>query len=324
MNWKYCYVTFLVLMFMVIIVPNGLAAAKLYLSPPSPANYDNLNIGEAFTLQIIAEADSPGVTMFSITVSWSPSSAVEFIHPMSGGSLMMTGFFPSSSGDSRLSGIMPNSTSQFSSGSAGSTPAMAIFTAPALNSTGPDSLMSITFRKQSSTYPVFGASGSGYNSAGSSVPVNSQTPYVSVDADDAEVTGAMLSQATGVIVNIDGTDYQASVAGGTWTLDISNVAPATSARQITVNAMQGGSLLSSFTTSDLIRSPGWYVSATNHSGTPADSDGDGDTDSTDLLILAQAYGSSAGGDLYDYRCDYNGDGVVNLGDFLIFGLNYNR
>ena len=326
MKRQYFHTVFLMLVFSTALAVNGNAGVKLYLSPPGPAYFSSLNIGDTFTLDMIAEADAPGVTLITFSVAWSPGSSVEFVHPTNGGSLMMTGFFPPTSFDSsRLSGIMPDSTSESSVGSSGSTPEIAVFTAPALDSAGPDALASITFRKQSSSYPIFSLTGAeAYDSNSSLASVTFRTPYVDTDANNAMMSGPMLTQATAVVVNIGGSDYQAGVAGDMWTLGISSVAPGLSPQQITIKAIQGGSMLNSFTVSDFIRSPGWYSSSTDHSEHPADSDGDGDTDSEDLVIIAQAYSSSAGEGRYDFRCDYNADGAVNLTDLLIFGLNYNR
>ncbi len=324
MKRKCFYTIFLILTFSTVLIANGSASVRLYLSPPGQAYFSSLNIGDTFTLEIIAEADAPGVTLVTFSVAWSPGNSVDFVHPINNGSLMMTGFFPPSD-PSRLSGIMPDVTSESSVGGSGSTPEIAIFTAPALNRTGPDSLVSITFRKQSLSYPTFSLTGAeAYDSTSLLVSVTSQTPYVNTDASNAMMSGPMLFQATAAVVNIGGNDYHASVAGNMWTLDISSVAPGSGLQQITIKAMQGGSLLNSSTVSDFIRSPGWYNSSTDHSERPADSDGDGDTDSADLMIMAQAYSSAAGEDRYDFRCDYNADGVVNLADLLIFGLNYNR
>jgi len=326
MKHRHIHTIFLTLILSVVLIVSGSAGVKLYLSPPGQAYYSSLGIGDSFTVEIIAEADAPGVTLFNFAVTWSPGEAAEFIHPMDGGLLMMTGFFPGSSPDfSRLSGIMPDSTSQNSTGSSGSTPEIAVFTAPAMDSTGPDSLASITFRKQSLSYPTFGLfDAKAYDSGSALVSVTYQTPYINIDADSATISGITLSQATTVVVNIGGSDYQAAVTGNTWTLNIKSVTPELNARQITVKAMDGGSLLNSLAVSDFIRSPGWYISSTNHSERPGDSDGDGDTDSADLMILAQSYNSTAGTDRYDFRCDYDADSAVNLRDLLIFGLNYNR
>ena len=324
MKSRYFHAVLLILVLSTVLIAGGSASVRLYLSPPAPAYFSSLNIGDTFTLEIIAEADAPGVTLVVFSAAWSPGGSAEFVHPMNGGSLMMTGFFPSSSA-SRLSGIMPDSTSESSVGNSGSTPEIAVFTAPALNSAGPDSLARITFRKQSSSYPIFSLTNAkAYDSNSSLASVTFRTPYVDTDTNNAMISGPMLTQATAAVVNIGGSDYQTSVAGDTWTLDISSVAPGLSLQQITIKAMQGGSILNSFAVSDFIRSPGWYISSTNHSEDPADSDGDGDTDSVDLMIMAQAYSASAGDDRYDFRSDYNADGVVNLTDLLIFGLNYNR
>ena len=318
------HTVFLVLIFWAFLAANGSAAVRLYLSPPGPDHFSSLNLGDTFALDIIAEADAPGVTMIVFTVSWSPVSSLNFVHPSSGGSLTMTGFFPPTSFDSRLSGIMPDFTSESSTGSSGSTPEIAVFTAPALDSVGPDSLASITFRKQSNSYPIFSLTGANaYNSGSTPVPVSYQSSYVNIDAGNGIMSGPMLSQANAVVVSIGGRDYQAEVAGNLWTLDIMAVAPSLNLQQVTIKAMQGGSLLNSVTIGRFIRSTGWYRSSTDHSERPADSDGDGDTDSADLSILARAYGSAAGEERYDFRCDYNMDGVVNLTDFLIYGLNYN-
>ena len=320
------YTVFLILALWIFLIANGSASVRLYLSPPGQAHFSTLNIGDVFALEIIAEADAPGVTMITFSVAWSPDSSLEFVHPTDGGSVTMTGFFPPTSADySRLSGVMPNSTSESSVGGLGSTPEIVVFTAPALNSAGPDSLVSITFRKQSAVYPTFSLTGANaYNSGGASVPVSYQSSYVNIDASGAIMSGPRFSQADAVVVSVGGRDYQAEAAGDSWTLDIRSVAPTLSLQQVTIKAMQGGSLLNSVTVGGFIRSLGWYSNPTDHSERPADSDGDGDTDSADLAILARAYGSTVGEERYDFRCDYNVDGVASLADLLIFGLNYNR
>ncbi len=308
------------------------ADVKLHLCPPSRAYFSSLNAGDTFALDMMAEADPPGATMFVFTVAWTPGDCVEFVHPTSEGSseLAMTGFFPQSSPDStRLSGIAPDWTSPEVAGSPGATPEIAVFTAPAANYTGPDSLARITFRKLSASYPTFNlADAKAAQYLGGSettwLTVTYNVPYVNIDTGNAMMSGPMLSQATAVVVNIGGNDYRADVLADVWTLDIKAVTPELAPQSITVKALQNGSLLSSFTTTDFVRPAGWYRSAADHGENPADSNGDGSLTSLDLMMLAQAYGSSAGRTGYDFRCDYNADGVVNLTDLLIFGLSYRR
>jgi hypothetical protein len=122
-----------------------------------------------------------------------------------------------------------------------------------------------------------------------------------------------------VIINIGGDDYSADVSGDSWTLETKNVAPSLSAQPITIKSMQGGNLLTSITITDFIRSPGWYEDDANHSEHPGDSNGDGVRDTFfDLIILSASYNASVGEGRYDFRSDYNADGIVNLSDFLIF------
>jgi hypothetical protein len=50
---------------------------------------------------------------------------------------------------------------------------------------------------------------------------------------------------------------------------------------------------------------------------PGDVDGDGQVNLTDLLLLAQAFGSVPGDTNWNPACDFNGDGRVDVSDLLI-------
>jgi hypothetical protein len=361
MRYRYFHVIFLALVFSTALVVGGNADVNLYLCPPSPAYFSSLSIGDHFTIEVIAEADAPGVILFAFTVTWAPVDSVEFVRPEDNDGdnnpddvldeadedpvdgvdndgdgaidedppeLFMTGFFPPTD-SSRLSGIVPNWRTQEVMGSPGATPEIAVFTAslPPTNYTGPDSLAKVTFRKLSASQPTFSltnATAEQYLSGteAMTVPAIYRGAYVSIDVGSAQMSGAMLSQATSVVVAIGGNDYPAVVTGDTWTLDIKTTVPSLDAQPVTVEAMQNGDLLSSITIMGLIRSWGWYESEENHSEHPADSDGSGSTDFFDLVRLGQSYNTFAGVGRYDFRSDYNADGVVNLYDLLILVLKY--
>ena len=331
MECKCLSASFLALIFSAILIANGNAAVNIHLCPPSQAYFSSLSIGEAFTVELIAEAD-PGVTMFAFKVAWTPQGSVSFVRPTSESSseLIMTGFFPQSSPDfSRLSGIAPNWTSQQLVGSSGATPEIAIFTAPPSNRTGPDSLARITFKKLGASYPTFSltnAAAARHDGGSNStwLPVSTYMPYFSVDIVNAKMSGNMLSQATAVVVSIAGKDHPASVTGNTWTLDIKTARPSLFPQSLTAKIMRGSSLLFSTASTDIVRSPGWYETAANHSEHPADSDNNGSVDLLDFRGLARCYDSSAGEAKYDFRFDYNADGVVNLFDLRILARNYGR
>jgi hypothetical protein len=53
-----------------------------------------------------------------------------------------------------------------------------------------------------------------------------------------------------------------------------------------------------------------------------DINGDGHVDATDLLYLANAFGSVAGDANYDIRCDFNVDGSVDVSDLLTLARNW--
>ena len=74
---------FLALMFSVILIVNGNASVNVYLCPPSQEYFSNLGIGEAFSVELIAEADAPGVTLFAFKVTWIPQGSVSFVSPTS-------------------------------------------------------------------------------------------------------------------------------------------------------------------------------------------------------------------------------------------------
>jgi hypothetical protein len=281
-------------------------------------------------VEIAAEADAPGVMLFTFMLTWTPGGSAEFVRPTNSGSqeLVMTGFFPPSTPDfSRLSGIAPDWTSELSMGSLGITPEITVYTAPAANYAGVDSLAKITFQKLSTSYPSFSMiNAKAFRHLGGSESaqetVTFQTAYSGADVIQAAMSGTKPSSATSVTVNIGGRDYSADVIGDSWLLDIANVKPNLSPQTVTVTTMQGGTLLTSVTTLDVIKSPGWFESQTNHSEQPGDADGDGDTDLADLLKFGQSYGKYSGDTNYDFRCDYNADGKVNLVDLLILGLYY--
>jgi hypothetical protein len=303
---------------------NICADVKLHLCPPSPEYFFSLGVGEDFILEIIAESDAPGVSLLSFTVTWTPENSVEFVIPRDETNLTVTGFFPPTSLDfRRLTGIAPNWRTANIPVIPGATPEISIFTAPAANYIGPDSLTKITLRKLSSSYPSFSlkdAKAVQYISGSESIWVNVSfdTNFVEAKADQAQISGVMFSQADSVMVNIGGADLQANVVGGSWMLDIKNISPSLNTQPITVKARRGGNLLNSLTVFDFIRSPGWYENPDNHSQHPGDCNGDGVKDVLDLMKLGQAYSSSVGDVRYDFRADYNADGMVNLSDLLIF------
>ena len=57
---------------------------------------------------------------------------------------------------------------------------------------------------------------------------------------------------------------------------------------------------------------------------PGDADGDGDVDYDDLVILADAYGSSSGQPAYDERADFDDDDDVDCDDLVTFAKNYGK
>ena len=96
MERKSFFVILLILASLAVCASGVDAAASLYLCSPSPSYFSSLNIGDSCAVEIIAEADDPGVTLFVFTIAWTPAGAVEFVSPGSEGSssLTMTGFFP--------------------------------------------------------------------------------------------------------------------------------------------------------------------------------------------------------------------------------------
>jgi hypothetical protein len=313
-----------ILIFSIILIGNANAGVNLYLCPPSQSYFSSLNTGDNFTVEIVASADSPGVTLITFTVTWTPASSVSFARPTSESSqeLVMTGFFPQSSFN-RFSGIAPDWTSESATGGPGATPEISVFTAPALNSTGPDSLAKITFRKLSSSYPTFSLTGTSAAQSDSTwVSVIDHATFANVDAAGAEISGLMLPQATSMVVNIGGRDYTAGVTGNTWKLNIKTLMPSFAAQPINLKVMRSTSLLTSITIMDMVRSNGWYQDAGNHSEHPGDGNGDGIVNALDLAGLALSYGSSSGSPRYDFRYDFNADGFVNLADLLVLGQHF--
>jgi hypothetical protein len=321
-----CKYLFAILIFSMILIVNANAGVDLYLCPPSPAYFSSLNTGDNFTMEVVARADSPGVTLITFTVTWTPGSSVSFARPTSESSqeLVMTGFFPQSSFN-RFSGIAPDWTSESATGSPGSTPAISVFTAPALDRTDPDSLARITFRKLSSSYPTFRLTGTSAAQSDSTwVSVTAHTTFADVDVAGAEISGVLLPQTTSMVMSIGGMDYTADVTGNTWKLNIKTLRPSLAAQPINLKVMRSATLLTSLTIMDMVRSSGWYQDAGNHSEHPGDGNGDGTVDSSDLAGLGQSYGLSAGSPRYDFRYDFNADGVVNLADLLVLGRHFGR
>ena len=325
MGYKHSYIIFLVLVLSAVLVVSADAAVNLYLYPPSQDYFSSLNIGNNFTVEIVASVDDPGVTLFAFTVAWTPEVSVEFVHPVSENSseLVMTGFFPPTDSN-HLSETAPNWRSPAISGGSGATPEIVVFTAPAANYSGTDSLVRITFRKLSVSQPTFtlNVNATAAQRLGETesiwIPASPRTAYTKIDFGSAQMSGVMLPQATGAVVTVGGNDYPANVVGNKWALEIKTVLPGFVVQPVMVKFMQGDSLLTSVTTMEIIRSPGWFKSAENHGEPIGDSDGNGSKDLLDLVILAQSYRTSAGNIRYDFRCDYNADGVVNLADLLIF------
>ena len=308
------------------------AEVRMYVCSPDSDYFSSLGVNQEFSVQIMAEADAPGVTMMSFRLSWTPAGSVAYVPPVSEAlpKLTMTGFFPQSSADfSRLSGVVPDWTTPYAVGSSGETPEIAVFTAPPENYAGPDLLAKITFKKLAEPAPVFsvaGATAQEYLSGSQTAPVQVQSypSAIRIDLANAKVSGDMFARATGVMVGIGANDYQAAVAGNQWSLSIKSVSPSLNSLPITVKSMEGGSTLTTVTITGLIRSPGWFVSNQNKSDHPGDGNGNGTADIFDLLILGKSYSSSAGEQKYDFRADYNADGSVGLVDLLILGQHYNQ
>jgi hypothetical protein len=53
-----------------------------------------------------------------------------------------------------------------------------------------------------------------------------------------------------------------------------------------------------------------------------DISGDGKVDLQDLVLVAQAYGSSPGKTNWDPRCDLNSNGFVDLQDFVTVAVHF--
>ncbi len=51
---------------------------------------------------------------------------------------------------------------------------------------------------------------------------------------------------------------------------------------------------------------------------------DGDVDGSDLVIFADAFGSSSGGPGYHPVADFDGDGYVDESDLAVFAANFGR
>ncbi|MBD3184785.1 hypothetical protein GF312_21060 [Candidatus Poribacteria bacterium] len=320
------------IIFSALIINIAQADVSLYICAPTPDYFVSLSTGQTFNVEILAEADAPGVTMMAFRLSWTPANSAEFVNPTdaSPSSLSITGFFPQTTPDSsRVSGIAPDWTTQYSDGDFGLSPEITVFTAPAVNHSEADSLIKATFRKNSNTYPQFDitdASSYQYSGGPSSttVTVNYYNDMFSKQLEKAEISGRMLSQANQVVVNIAGNDFQAEINGSYWSADIKNATPANSPQPLEIRYFQGNNLLTSFVVMDFIRSTGWYQSSSLSGQKPGDSDGDGSTGISDLLRLGKSYNTTAGSSGYDFRSDYNSDGLINLTDLLILGRNYGQ
>jgi hypothetical protein len=55
-----------------------------------------------------------------------------------------------------------------------------------------------------------------------------------------------------------------------------------------------------------------------------DFDKDGDVDGSDLVIFADAFGSSSGGPDYNLVADFDGDGYVDESDLAAFAAEFGR
>ena len=55
-----------------------------------------------------------------------------------------------------------------------------------------------------------------------------------------------------------------------------------------------------------------------------DFDGDGVVDLGDFGLFGSVFGTSSGDDLWDPRADFNGDGDIDLGDFGAFAQDFGR
>ncbi len=56
---------------------------------------------------------------------------------------------------------------------------------------------------------------------------------------------------------------------------------------------------------------------------PCDFNGDGVVDDADFLIFVAGWGKSSSDEGFDARLDLNNDGVINMADFQIFANHYN-
>ena len=57
---------------------------------------------------------------------------------------------------------------------------------------------------------------------------------------------------------------------------------------------------------------------------PPDFNGDGRVDLSDFLLFASQFGLSRGDEQYDAKYDLDGDGTIGFGDFLIFGRSFGK
>ena len=56
----------------------------------------------------------------------------------------------------------------------------------------------------------------------------------------------------------------------------------------------------------------------------SDFDGDGAVNISDFLLFVGQFGFSQGDEGYEARFDLDGDGVIGIGDFLIFVDNFGK
>ncbi len=69
----------------------------------------------------------------------------------------------------------------------------------------------------------------------------------------------------------------------------------------------------------------WDMSLYITSQTPnPDFNGDGQVDLSDFLLFASQFGLSRGDEQYDAKYDLDGDGTIGFGDFLIFGRSFGK
>ena len=69
----------------------------------------------------------------------------------------------------------------------------------------------------------------------------------------------------------------------------------------------------------------WDISSYITPQTPGpDFNGDGRVDLSDFLLFASQFGLSRGDEQYDAKYDLDGDGMIGFADFLIFGRSFGK